>query len=938
MVGYSEKKKKKKKKKKKSVFLLSLNTSSSSPSFEAPPIHNNLEAGSEGAPLNKEFFVQMAGTSGWGAMSVLEQDVFHEINVARTQPGLYAEIIAAEQANIGADGHLSRKGQAPLRLNEGSAAYLEAAAALLAQPVLQALSSSPIGMVAAARSHATDLAPGRSGHTGSDGSTAGSRLNKNGRWDGTCLECITYGSEAARHIVVSLLVDDGVPSRGHRNNLLHNGVTACGVAVGRHTVHKVCCVITLAGSYVDRPGAVTEVDAGGVNVRPFADASSPLGAAIERQQTAPDRTAESSAIERYLEEERRALAQRKASKLAPTTATPTLPITSPTGAGPAPAPAPRTAEVVVHSVPPPPMGTRLLQPDPPGGGRYGVSPAISRSGGYHTAHITTGGLQGAPTAPTPNEVSTRVDEILNAARECPQWAHVAQNRIKQAALPQESPMVYALEKGARVRTVGLTKNPQFNDKIGSIVEMEHEMGAFRVLLDAEYEARLMLPQNLTVMPKDTPLFLDQFAQQQQQQQQQQQHPPPANIASPTHEALASVHQPSRPADLDSIGSAQDVIGARVAQILEGARKRRGGAPPEEAAYHPQTYPRASMHAPPRSGSPVRSVPLSPSRGSSPLVSNALPSVLAAPPVQVHHAVPSPSAAELQLVRAELSDAKVRERALVEELERLRAAGAGRARGVSAAPHTPMATSPIKVLSDVHPTSSVMGTPAPHSPVRVESYVPQIREKAPSEPTLSAMLGPENHIVPVNECVEMVIPTAPPGLMVHVGAGRGVLYEELGGRYTMQGEALHGRPLYRQDRGEGWLYCSRVGLWTLCDDRGHFGNGSGFAATQKEAPRGKAASAFRRGDWCVLGADEAWGTDDMFHVTAHPAAFLRCTPSGTSARVVITLRDDRPLSPALPTVAVETVLHPDQRPTRKTITTTIHSGQTIPLVNGHVRYT
>ena len=56
-------------------------------------------------------------------------------------------------------------------------------------------------------------------------------------------ENISYGDDNARNIVIQLLVDDGVPSRGHRKNILNFKFDEVGVSVGKHSGYGSMCVI-----------------------------------------------------------------------------------------------------------------------------------------------------------------------------------------------------------------------------------------------------------------------------------------------------------------------------------------------------------------------------------------------------------------------------------------------------------------------------------------------------------------------------------------------------------------------------------------------------------------------------------------------------------------------------------------------------------------------
>ena len=62
-----------------------------------------------------------------------------------------------------------------------------------------------------------------------------------------------YGSDDPTDIVSQLLIDDGVPSRGHRKNILNKDFKIVGVAFGPHTKFKNMTVQNFAGGMGPRP-------------------------------------------------------------------------------------------------------------------------------------------------------------------------------------------------------------------------------------------------------------------------------------------------------------------------------------------------------------------------------------------------------------------------------------------------------------------------------------------------------------------------------------------------------------------------------------------------------------------------------------------------------------------------------------------------------------
>lgn len=178
-----------------------------------------------------------------------ERQVVLELNKARTDPAEYAKryLVPLRQYFRG---RLFRvPGQTAISTNEGIVPLDECITELQQTRPLAPLEPRK-GLSLAARDHAKDQGKtGATGHTGKDGSTAVSRINRYGTWDRTAGENIDYGNGTARMIVVSLLVDDGVPSRGHRRNLLDKAFTLIGVAVGPHPVYRHMCVMDFAGAY-----------------------------------------------------------------------------------------------------------------------------------------------------------------------------------------------------------------------------------------------------------------------------------------------------------------------------------------------------------------------------------------------------------------------------------------------------------------------------------------------------------------------------------------------------------------------------------------------------------------------------------------------------------------------------------------------------------------
>lgn len=197
---------------------------------------------------------QLATARGATA-AALEQEVLGEINLARTRPAEYAAYL--EQLRPYFNGkEYRRPGMPGMLTQEGTQALDEAINALRAARPAPALSLSQ-GMCSGARELVKDQAgTDATGHKATDGSLCEQRAQRYGTWKEPIGENLSYGKDSARERVLTLLIDDGFATRGHRKRLLDPSFRVAGVACGDHKLGAMC-VITLAGGFTDGPAKAT---------------------------------------------------------------------------------------------------------------------------------------------------------------------------------------------------------------------------------------------------------------------------------------------------------------------------------------------------------------------------------------------------------------------------------------------------------------------------------------------------------------------------------------------------------------------------------------------------------------------------------------------------------------------------------------------------------
>ena len=193
-------------------------------------------------------------SSGGGtALSDSERDLLNEINQARANPQLYATYLEKLKPQFSGKQYTAA-GKDPLMTEEGWNAVDEAIRFLKAlKPAPPLIASN--GLSLAALTHVKDQSnTGNTGHRGTSGMIE-ERVKPFGRWEGAIGENICYGNDSARERLLTWLIDDGFPSRGHRRRLLATEYQVAGISCGSHPQYNAMCVLTLAGGFSEfNPG------------------------------------------------------------------------------------------------------------------------------------------------------------------------------------------------------------------------------------------------------------------------------------------------------------------------------------------------------------------------------------------------------------------------------------------------------------------------------------------------------------------------------------------------------------------------------------------------------------------------------------------------------------------------------------------------------------
>ncbi len=175
-------------------------------------------------------------------------EVLLALNHARTNPAGFATVLQHYRARLQGNRYL--KPGTPntwVLTQEGVAAVDEAIAVLRATAPLPPLVADARLTQAAQDQVAWQGPRGETGHAGEGRSSPFDRMRQRGVHKHASGENISYGA-AGLQVVIDLIVDDGVPARGHRRNILDPAFREVGIAVGPHRRYGTMCVMDLTSA------------------------------------------------------------------------------------------------------------------------------------------------------------------------------------------------------------------------------------------------------------------------------------------------------------------------------------------------------------------------------------------------------------------------------------------------------------------------------------------------------------------------------------------------------------------------------------------------------------------------------------------------------------------------------------------------------------------
>lgn len=171
----------------------------------------------------------------------IENDFLLELNKARQNPSYLIPFLEDRIQYFDGTIYKPRNGT-PIQTNEGVSGINDAISYLQKLKPLQKYEKS-INLCKASKRHLDDIGKnGLSDHYGSDGSDPTSRINMYVDFNSFHGEVIDFGSDSGLESLLCLVIDDGLKSRGHRNQIFNKEYKYIGVSAGTHIQMDTCLV------------------------------------------------------------------------------------------------------------------------------------------------------------------------------------------------------------------------------------------------------------------------------------------------------------------------------------------------------------------------------------------------------------------------------------------------------------------------------------------------------------------------------------------------------------------------------------------------------------------------------------------------------------------------------------------------------------------------
>lgn len=191
----------------------------------------------------------------------LVDDIVEQHNMVRSNPKSYIPILEKQIKLFKGNVMYKPGSDVGIETTEGKSAYQECIEFLKKQKALGKLTYDA-ELSRASQDHADDIGPsGSCDHTGSDGSNSDQRISRYVEWDVTICENIDFGATTGEDIIISLIVDDGVKSRGHRTNIFNDKIKFVGIGMADHAEYGVCTVLNYCGGISSYKKAGAKVNA-----------------------------------------------------------------------------------------------------------------------------------------------------------------------------------------------------------------------------------------------------------------------------------------------------------------------------------------------------------------------------------------------------------------------------------------------------------------------------------------------------------------------------------------------------------------------------------------------------------------------------------------------------------------------------------------------------